>query len=185
MHRVPTVTYCECVTAWEVVHGDDRAVTVQLRTGSSLLTARVVKDEDRPKVETLIIHNLTAEAARRVVISDIVAATVTKAPPAGLALADLPTETDEERIVLVAGEYAELVHDGHADPVAALAIRWGLTRAKVRGIIFRAREKGFLTTATPGRAGGRLTPLGAAELRRVRELHGDTDSDASPDGGRP
>jgi hypothetical protein len=66
----------------------------------------------------------------------------------------------------IAARYVEEVATGNA-PLKRLAEREHFDESTVRAFLNKARRRGLLTAAPPGRAGGRLTPKALALLESV------------------
>ena len=69
----------------------------------------------------------------------------------------------DRRLAQLAGRYVELLGETDA-PNVALADEFGIARATVTSYLFRARERGLLTSPGRGRAGGALTERARALL---------------------
>lgn len=57
----------------------------------------------------------------------------------------------------VAAMYVELLDAGDSRPVTVLADRMHFGEKTIRNYLFKARERGLLTSVGPGKAGGQLT----------------------------
>jgi hypothetical protein len=64
----------------------------------------------------------------------------------------------------IAKEYVDVIQRGDRRPATTIASRRGLSPARVRDLIHRARQRGLLTPAHHGRRGGLLTPAARAIL---------------------
>lgn len=73
----------------------------------------------------------------------------------------------DARLLKVATIYADAVASGK--PVQAVAAELKMSGSKARDLVHRARQRGFLTQATPGRASGQLTPKATALLRKIKK----------------
>ncbi len=69
-----------------------------------------------------------------------------------------PTGRSDRSYAALAKAYIETLDTGESTPVRALAEQLGLGEKTVRNHLFKARERGLLTSLGRGRAGGALTP---------------------------
>lgn len=56
-----------------------------------------------------------------------------------------------------AARYVKVCEEGSTRPVQELSLQYGLSPSVLRGLLNRARERGFLLGSTHGRPGGRLS----------------------------
>jgi hypothetical protein len=77
-----------------------------------------------------------------------------------------PGHTDEF-LAQIADEYVRALKKGRF-PVKTVAAQHEAKEAKVRGWIYRARERGFLSQGAQGRAGGKLEPKAMFRLEAQR-----------------
>lgn len=68
-----------------------------------------------------------------------------------------PSGRSDRSYATLAALYVRLVEEGEQRPIHAVADRLGLAKKTVQNHLFKARERGLLTSAGRGRAGGRLT----------------------------
>jgi hypothetical protein len=73
----------------------------------------------------------------------------------------------DEHYALFAADYEDLVAGHVRDPIAVLATKHRIAEATARTRLATARDRGLLTSASAGRAGGTLTPKANRLLRRV------------------
>jgi hypothetical protein len=78
----------------------------------------------------------------------------------------------DDLLLAAAAAYADAVARGSERAVLEAAEKIGETAARMRDQLHRARVRGFLTRAIPGRAGGTLTPNAKALLRRAAKKQG-------------
>jgi hypothetical protein len=64
----------------------------------------------------------------------------------------------EDEIAAIAKRYLWLVRHGSRRPLPQLALEFGLSREQARDRVHRARDLGFLTKGSPGRAGADVGP---------------------------
>jgi hypothetical protein len=78
----------------------------------------------------------------------------------------------DETLLAVAAAYDTAVAAGSARPVEDAAAALNMPMVRARDLVYKARQRGFLTRAGWGRPGGRLTPHGkhllTAQRRRAR-----------------
>lgn len=79
-----------------------------------------------------------------------------------------PRTTDLASLAKLAQMYVEELERNPRSPNKALAERMGYTDSHIRNLISTARQHGLLTRATPGKAGGELTPKGREWLERAQ-----------------
>jgi hypothetical protein len=80
----------------------------------------------------------------------------------------------DEYYAEVAREYGHLIDEGERRPIVAIARRRGLSEERVRQLVHKARDKGFLSPASRGRAGGYPTKRAfhvLAEDEKRRDEH--------------
>ena len=68
-----------------------------------------------------------------------------------------PAGRDDRSYAALAALYVRLINDGEQRPIRAVADRLGLAEKTVQNHLFKARERGLLTSLGRGRAGGQLT----------------------------
>jgi hypothetical protein len=85
----------------------------------------------------------------------------------------------DEYFARLAQRYVELVAAGSKHPIQDLAAEGGVKPSHIRDAIFRAREKGYLTSSHGPRPGGSLTQAGRDVLQRASQATG------KPPTGRP
>lgn len=83
----------------------------------------------------------------------------------------------EDYLVLLADAYVRAVNRGQVNPNEYLAEMAGKSTSTVRGHLWQARKRGFLT-GSPGRKGGQLTNDAASIIERLDEQSADPFFDA-------
>lgn len=79
-------------------------------------------------------------------------------PPAGLATKRTGRKGKRPIVYAeLARRYVELVDGGDRHPNVTLATEEGVGRKQIENVVSRCRDKGFLTSAPRGKAGGELT----------------------------
>ncbi len=74
-----------------------------------------------------------------------------------------PSRKGDRKLAELARDY-EALCDTTAAPKPALAAKLNLAESTIQSYLFRARERGLLTSEGRGRAGGHLTPKARAIL---------------------
>lgn len=76
-----------------------------------------------------------------------------------------PAGRSDKSYAVLAALYIQFIDGGEARPVRAVASRLGMSEKTVQNHLYKAREKGFLTSRGRGRAGGQLTDKAKEILR--------------------
>ncbi len=66
----------------------------------------------------------------------------------------------------MADQYVQACREHPEKPMTLLAEKTGLDGSQLRGVIYQARRRGFLTSAPAGAAGGQLTRKALSVLKR-------------------
>ncbi|TGB41447.1 hypothetical protein [Mycolicibacterium peregrinum] len=89
----------------------------------------------------------------------------------------LTSGVTDDYLVLLSDAYLSIVNRGGINPNDYLAKMAGKSTSTVRGHLWQARKRGFLT-GSPGRKGGQLTTEAATILERLDEQAADSFFDA-------